>query len=270
MQPKPKPLFVVSATSNLDRVRNVALAGVNGERFAKAVLKPLGLRRADVDVVSVSEFKTYHERPPGVVVALGLAPSVALGKLADVHLPGVIGQNADKRDSAALDQGLASLAALLQPKGQVDTLRVCKQRTEKQIVYGVVLDPYMVDAQGDLTPPAEVEATAHAWLAQSRQIGNAHKALAEGAAVVESWLHPYPTPADYQAAMTGQRHQAYISKFGTDFVRSGSWLLGVQLPDDLWALVQAGSLNAFSIGGTGRRETFGIYSQPIVEFVEQA
>lgn len=144
---------------------------------------------------------------------------------------------------------------------------VHKADEAKRIVYGVVLDPYIVDGHNDYLSPATIEETAHNWLATSRTVGLEHNGEIE-AQVVESWIHPYPTPEDYKNAVDGKPHQAKKTPFGSDYLRSGSWVLGVKLGPEHWKKVQAGELNAFSIGGFGTREPMEESDMPTVEFLE--
>lgn len=130
---------------------------------------------------------------------------------------------------------------------------ILKLDEEKQIVYGVVLDPYIVDTQGDWSPPSEVEKTAHDWMELSRTIGIGHKSRAD-ATPVESFLMPYPSDDDYRAAMADEPHRIIKFKFGSGFVHSGSWVLGTKVRDEeTWALVKSGELGSYSIGGHGER-----------------
>lgn len=146
---------------------------------------------------------------------------------------------------------------------------IYKADNAKRIVYGVVLDPYIIDAHDDYLSPAVIEETAHNFLSESRVVGLDHSGEADGAKVVESWIQPYPTPEDYQAAIAGKPHKAYAQTFGDDVVRSGSWILGVKLTPELWSRVQSGELNGFSIGGYGQREDIAEGDMPEVEFIEQ-
>ena len=146
---------------------------------------------------------------------------------------------------------------------------IYKADEAKRIVYGVVLDPYIIDAHDDYLSPAVIEETAHNFLSESRVVGLDHNGAADGAKVVESWIQPYPTPEDYQAAIAGKPHKAYAQAFGDDVVRSGSWILGVKLTPELWSRVQSGELNGFSIGGYGQREDIAESEMPEVEFVER-
>ena len=147
------------------------------------------------------------------------------------------------------------------------SVTVYKADKAKRIVYGVVLDPYIVDAHDDYLSPATIEETAHRWMAESRTIGIEHNGQT-AAQVVESWIHPYPTPEDYTAAMEGAPHDAKRTKFGSDFIHSGSWVLGVKLNPQDWEKVQSGDLNAFSIGGFGTREPMEAGQMPEVNFLD--
>ena len=147
------------------------------------------------------------------------------------------------------------------------SVTIAKQDTAKRIVYGIVLDPYIVDGQGDHVPPAVIEETAHDFLATSRTIGLEHNGRLD-AQVVESWVQPYPSADDYKAAMAGEPHKANRVPFGDDVVHSGSWILGVKLEPEAWAKVQEEELNAFSIGGFGQREEMTEDDMPEVEFID--
>jgi hypothetical protein len=138
----------------------------------------------------------------------------------------------------------------------------------KRVVYGVVLDPYSVDSQGDWVPPADVEETAHGWMARSRVIGLQHGKKAN-AVPVESWLVPYPTEEDYRKAMEGKPHRIYRMKLGSDRVHSGAWILGTKILDDgLWKDIEEGRLQSYSIGGFGTRVAVGRSAMPEVQVID--
>jgi len=147
------------------------------------------------------------------------------------------------------------------------TVPIAKADSEKKIVYGIVLDPYQIDAQDDWCSPKAIEETAHDWLSKSRIIGFDHTAKAD-AYPVESSIIPYPSAEDYQNAMAGKPHRAYRMPFGDDVVHSGSWVLGTKLGDSEWDRVKQGELNAYSIGGYGKRAPMSQSEMPDVEFVE--
>lgn len=145
--------------------------------------------------------------------------------------------------------------------------RVVKTADEKQIVYGVVLDPYKVDLQSEWVPPAEIESTAHGFMKKSRVIGFEHLERAE-AQLVESWVEPYPSPADYEAALENRPHRAFKRQFGDDEIHSGSWVAGVQVGDREWELHKQGKLNSFSVGGFSFKAKVTTAAMPEVEFIE--
>jgi DNA adenine methylase len=107
---------------------------------------------------------------------------------------------------------------------------------EQQIVYGVVLEPEVVDAQGDIISAEEIEQAATWWMENSQTVGARHRQTAD-ARVVQSFI----APVDFD--MSG------------GIVRKGSWVMAVKVYDpSLWAAVKAGEITGFSIGGYGVRE----------------
>ena len=158
------------------------------------------------------------------------------------------------------------IAARYEREQAKKAVNIYKADDAKRIVYGVVLDPYIVDAHDDYLSPAEIETTSHNFMASSRMIGLDHGGATE-AQVVESWIQPYPNADEYKKAVAGEPHQATRTAFGDDFIHSGSWVLGVKLSPENWAKVQAGELNAFSIGGFGTRENIEAADMPRVEFI---
>lgn len=127
---------------------------------------------------------------------------------------------------------------------------------EKQIVYGVPLDPYQFDAHKDLVPPGDVEKYAHAYAIGPRLISIEHTSETD-AELVESSVLPYPSRSDYRAAMSGKPHRIFRFKLGPEknqFAHSGSWLTGVKLfEDEDWTDVKDGKLTEFSVAGYGHR-----------------
>jgi len=151
-------------------------------------------------------------------------------------------------------------------------VRIAKADTTKQIVYGIVLDPYgdsgpVPDAHNDWSPPAEIEKTAHDFLANSRTINLQHQGKAN-ATVVESWVESYPSANEYKKAMRGESHRVIRRDFGTDKLHSGAWVLGVKLGDKEWKLFQDKKINAFSPGGMGVRTPIQRRDMPNIQFVD--
>jgi uracil-DNA glycosylase family 4 len=151
--------------------------------------------------------------------------------------------------------------------GRAIDVAITKADKAKQIVYGVVLDPYQVDAQGDWIQPAEVEDTAHRWLQESRVIGLRHSAKAE-AVPVESWIVQYPSAEDYAKAQRNEPHAIFSIPFGSSAVHSGAWVLGTKILDQsLWNEIESGKLGEYSVGGLGVRTPIERGAMPEVRVI---
>jgi len=153
-----------------------------------------------------------------------------------------------------------------------EPVKIQKADPVKRIVYGAVIDPYgesgpEADAHNDWTPPAEVEKTAHEYMKSSRVVGLHHRKRAKGQ-VVESWIEQYPSRREYLKAMAGVPHRVFRRRFGDDVLHSGSWVLGVELPEAEWAAYERGEINAFSPAGLGVRSPMSRRDMPAVTFVD--
>ena len=125
--------------------------------------------------------------------------------------------------------------------------------TKLHYVLNVVLSPGTPDAtldtQGDYYTKQDI------WEAQrsfqkSRQMGLCHMGPAKGVSI----LHDSVAFTDFE--------------FGGQVVKDGSWYLGVEIDEGnedgakLWKQIVDGEINAFSIGGTGRRiPVDGVYAE---------
>ena len=101
----------------------------------------------------------------------------------------------------------------------------------KRIVYGEVLAPDAVDAQGDVVRGPEIESAAHRFIADGGLVGAMHEEFTGVGRVVESFIAREGDP---------------------DFV-PGAWVLGVQLSEEAWRRVQDGAWTGFSVGGRAVR-----------------
>jgi Putative phage serine protease XkdF len=109
---------------------------------------------------------------------------------------------------------------------------------EAQIVYGIVLEPEVVDSQGDIYDAGEIERACHLYLENFQTVGHMHQTMLSGesAKIVESYI----APCDF--SMGGQA------------VKLGTWVMAIHiLSPDLWAQIKAGELTGFSIGGWAQR-----------------
>lgn len=121
-------------------------------------------------------------------------------------------------------------------EGATVRTNVLKTDGAQRIVYGVVMRPDFVDAHQDTASPEDVEQAAHWWLENSRTLGLRHNGLLVGV-VLESYI----AQTDFT--------------LGAGEVKKGDWVLVIRIDDlEVWAGIEAGTYNAFSIGGFGTRQ----------------
>ncbi len=107
---------------------------------------------------------------------------------------------------------------------------------DERYVLGVVLEPEMVDAQGDIYSAEEIRQAAHRFMEEFGGLGLMHRLQVNGQVRI---LESYLAPVDLEV--------------GGVKVRRGTWLLAVRiLSDALWEQVKDGTLGGFSIGGSAR------------------
>lgn len=115
---------------------------------------------------------------------------------------------------------------------------ILKQGAEERTITGVVLQPEVVDAQGDIYDANVVKQAAYKFLAgynKNTKLGLMHKDFKPKFDLVESYLAPQELTIN-----------------GT-IVKEGSWLMTVKVLDDkVWEQVKKGKLTGFSIGGKAR------------------
>lgn len=115
---------------------------------------------------------------------------------------------------------------------------VVKADSSQRLTYGIVLEPEVEDAQGDILSAEEIERIAHDWMAHSRRTKIMHEDPVDGE-IVESYIAPV------DMVVEGQNGQESIPK--------GAWVLVVRWPESVWPRIVSGELNAYSIGGVGMR-----------------
>jgi DNA adenine methylase len=109
--------------------------------------------------------------------------------------------------------------------------------SDERYVMGIVLEPDVVDAQGDTYSAEEIRGAAHKFMEDFGGLGLMHRMRVNGQVKV---LESYLAPTSF--------------KVGEREVRKGTWLLAVRiLADELWERVRDGDLTGFSIGGSARR-----------------
>jgi hypothetical protein len=118
---------------------------------------------------------------------------------------------------------------------------------DKQIVFGEVYAPNMVDTDWEAMTPEDTEYAAHNFMKNKYidRIDINHNKKESGALVVESYI--VRTPDD-------------------PFYNEGAWVMGVWVPDEVWKKVKTGELNAFSFYGFSEKQPV----QVIVDVVTMA
>jgi hypothetical protein len=109
---------------------------------------------------------------------------------------------------------------------------------EERFVYGIVLEPDVVDKQQDTYTEETIRTAAHKFLEEyGGTIGLQHREFANGRVKL---LESFVAPADI--------------KIGDTEIKKGTWLMGCRVVDDtLWSDVKAGKFTGFSIGGSAIR-----------------
>ena len=243
----PRAVFVAGTPNRTEAVRGTPLAGPDGATFRKAYLERMGLKIEDVIVihaqpVAKADGGNWAQWLGSVISRFSHLPFVALGRRASTALadqahikmphPRAIRIQGDRGEVARKSKAVAK-ALHKEPAAYCPIL---KADDEKQIVYGVVLEPHTRDLQGDVLSLDTIEMAAHKYLIASRVVGDSHSRPAP-AEVVESYL----APADYE--LGGHR------------ITKGTWVMGVRIVDvDLWRAVKNGEFTGFSIGGSGERK----------------
>lgn len=210
--------------------------------------------------ICLSQFRRAKKdgEESGLAEENGLANALIAAQTALPHGQYALILSALAQGAAAIEQLQAKPEPQQEPQVQPEqpetiAAKIHKSDEEKRVVYSVVLDPYQVDAQGDWISPADVQKTAWDFVKTSRKIGLSHDATkTPDAHVVESWLVHYPD-GEYAKAMRGEVHKIHEIPFGNDKIRSGSWVMGIQLGEKEWADYKSGEIDAVSIGGFGQR-----------------
>jgi hypothetical protein len=116
-------------------------------------------------------------------------------------------------------------------------VKIYKTDAEERIVYGVVMEPNVVDLQDDISDYETIRTAAHQYLAFYGEIGLQHNRIITGSAVI---IESFVAPVDFAA--------------GDQLIRRGSWVMAAKvLDDEYWRRVKAGEITGFSIGGKGKR-----------------
>jgi hypothetical protein len=166
---------------------------------------------------------------PRFIVALGKTAARFIGDAAEEWVPHprairLMG------DSGEVGRKMARLKKSVSEPTETISGTVIKSNDEKQIVYGVVMEPYTNDTDQNWTSDDQIESAAHSFMKNFRLIDTKHTRVDIDAVPVESWLQHEDT------VINGQP------------VKAGSWVMGVKIDDkDEWAKVKSGEYQGFSI-----------------------
>lgn len=126
------------------------------------------------------------------------------------------------------------------PDGSVDWEMTCEFRKtdeDKQIVYGIVYEPDVVDAQNDSAGEDEIEKACHHFMIKSRTLGVMHEKMlkSEDSVIVENYIAPI----------------SFV--MGSQIVRKGSWVQAHKVfSKDLWKGIKEEKYTGFSMAGRAR------------------
>jgi hypothetical protein len=164
-------------------------------------------------------FKTFGE-------CLASQQSAGKDETAARNICGALQRDAEK---ALSDKDVRML------KREVRLLKADEQ--DHRYVLGIVLEPDIVDAQGDTYSVEEVQTAAHDFMERFRNVGLMHKGLVnERVRILESWV----TKVD--------------QTIGDVLVKAGTWLMSARVVDDeLWDCCKRGEFTGWSIGGSAIR-----------------
>jgi DNA adenine methylase len=113
-----------------------------------------------------------------------------------------------------------------------------KANTDEQTVTGIVLQPEVVDGQGDIYSADVIRKAAHKFLAaynKATKLGLQHKDFKKRFELLESYTAP----------------QELVIKNKT--IKEGSWIMTVKVLDSkIWQKVKEGKITGFSIHGKAK------------------
>lgn len=142
-----------------------------------------------------------------------------------------------------------SVAYTTNKKRRVRKLQVVKAQTDKQLLYGIVLEPHVVDSQADWVPADHVEIAAHRFLAKTA-MGRASVHRIQHRASGFNAQNPKIVPVESFIAPMDFTYD------GREMVKKGSWVLVGHVRDaNLWQDVLDGKYTGWSVGGTGQRRS---------------
>lgn len=256
---RPIVAFVGASPSKIDFIRNRPFSGLVGKTMSDLYLKNLGLDESSVYMTNVvkefcfdanrkptdpSSEKMAEALPafveemenvkPRFIVALGKTAKAVISEISEEWLPHPRAINMNT-DSGEVERKMKRLAKKVSTPDHVLKGVIAKSGDDKQIVYGVVMEPFVNDTDNNWTTPDQIEEAAHLFMKSFRQIDTEHSREDISATPVENWI----------------QHEDTI--IGGQEVSAGSWVMGVKIEDpDEWAAIKDGAYTGFSIDAVTR------------------
>jgi len=263
-----KAVFLAASPNRIEVARGVPLAGEGRRLFRKSILEPAGLQEEETGFLylvprflnrepQAEEIEAWRpwllqqlqDMNPQVVVSLGKA--AANEGLASITMPhphavlrhGDSGELVRKvkrlKESLAeaqnIDHALNSWNLKKVPVEEIYA-PIFKRDAERRLVYSVIAESGMVDAQGDVMDAQTIEDMAHNFMMRFRRFDERHNWKQVEALPVESWVF-----------------REDVTLFG-QLVKAVSWVIGAKVFDSgIWQKVESGLYKGFSIGGKGVR-----------------
>lgn len=256
---RPLVAFVGASPSKIDFIRRRPFSGLVGKTMSELYLGNLGLDESQVYLTNVvkefcfdadrnptdpSSEKLAEALPsfvaemesvkPRFIVALGKTAKSVIGEIAEEWAPHPRAINMNT-DSGEVERKMKRLAKKVATPDSVLEGVICKSDTDKQIVYGVVMEPFANDSDKNWTTPDQIEEAAHLFMKSFRQIDTEHSRRDIDATPVENWI----------------QHEDTV--IGGQPVKAGSWVMAVKIEDtEQWESVKAGEYTGFSIDAMTR------------------
>lgn len=255
----PEVAFVGASLSVVDKIRNRPFSGIVGKTLDELYVAPLGLSPDEVYFTTIvkdhcvdsegfsvdptnaqiveawEEFSAeMSEVQPRFIVALGKTARGYLQEAAAEWVPHPRAVNM-LGDSGEVNRKMLRLAKKVAEPDETISGTIIKSVDEKQIVYGVVMEPMENDTDENWTSPGEIETAAHFFMKNFRLVDSEHTRVDIDATPVESWV------AHEDTVINGQP------------VKAGSWLMGIKVEDENeWGKVRDGDYSGFSIDAFAR------------------
>lgn len=189
------------------------------------------------DAVLSSKAKKSTTSAPDLADAGKLAPAKGKGKLKPVKGCGC-SKSEDEDCDCGEDENGEGAPLEETTKSFVE---IVKASDEEQTVTGVVLQPEVVDGQGDIYSSQVVKEAAYNFLAgynKTNKLGRQH-------ADFKNWDSRFALVESYLAPME--------FALNSRIIKAGSWLMTVKVLDaKVWKAVKDGKITGFSIGGKAK------------------